>query len=320
MRKTAYLLCTIFLIILPACGLLLEKERVIIAEVGGEPVRLKDLFDRIRELPFEDRALANNPDLKVAIETRKKLLNQMVVDRLMVLEAKDRGITVSDEELEQALQDIPQPPDMDEERADEMPGRASNQAHKHEQPEHPEWEIEETRNKLLITKLVNEELSAEAIKSFYREHTKDKFIVDPPVVSFELATVAPENKDIVDKLYKLATEQNTSLFAAYIAMGKPPEILEAGIMPPRPLNEVVPQMREQIEGMRKFDISEPFHLVQGGDDRYVVIRLVKNKKRKPLRVVRREIRDLLITRLIENLENKFGVRYYYDKLNYRVGD
>ena len=49
-------LCVAMLILVPACGLLVEEGREVIAEVGGKPIRLNDLLRRIRELPFERRA------------------------------------------------------------------------------------------------------------------------------------------------------------------------------------------------------------------------------------------------------------------------
>jgi hypothetical protein len=322
MRKSAYLLCAYLLVLLPACGLLLEKEREVIAEITGEqPIRLKDLHEQIRGMAFEERAMANNPDLEVAVQARRNILQKIVVDRLMVLEAQERGITISEEEMERALGSMAQPPEADEGHAEGVQeGGASGRAHKHEEDEHSQWEIEEAHNKLLIDKILIEELSDAVVDEYYLAHFKEEFAVDPPIVSYEVVGVAPENKSIVDALHKLTLEQKGTLFDAYEALGRPPQVLEAGITQPMPLDGIASQVREKIEVMEKYDISEPFHFVQNGEERYIVIRLVKNMKRKPLRWVKEEIRNKLTLQLIQDLENKFKVQYYYDKLNYRVGE
>ena len=320
MRRTAHLLCALLLVLLPACGLLLEPGREIVAEVGGEPIRLKDFLLHVRSLDFAGRAKANDSDPEVSTTTRNSILRNMVVDRLMVLEAKDRGIIISEEEIAQALGSASQPQEADDEHTEEIQEGASGQAHKHEEAQHPQWEIEETRNRLLIEKLLDEELSDEAIREYYLAHLREDYLIDPPIISFEIVAVAPENKNIVDVLYKLATEKEIPLSDAYEALGRPPEVLEAGLTPPMPIDAVIPLMREKIEGMERFEVSEPFHFAQNGRDQYVVIRLLRKMSKKPLLLVKEEIKRVLSLTLIQNLQNKFGVQYYFDKLNYRAGE
>ena len=320
MRRTAHLLCALLLVLLPACGLLLEKGREVVAEVGGEPIRLKDFLLEVRSRDFAERAKANDPDPEVSTSTRHSILREMVVERLMILEAKDRGIIISEEEMALALGSASQPHEADEEHTEEIQEGASGRAHKHEEAEHPQWEIEETRNKLLVEKLRGEELSYTAVEEYYLAHLEENYMIDPPIISYEFVAVAPENKNIVDSLYKLATEMEISLSNAYEALGRPPGILEAGHTPPMPLDVVIPIMREIIEAMERFEVAEPFHFTGNGKDQYVLIRLLRKMKKKPLQLVENEIRQILSMHLISHLQNKFEVQYYYDKLNYHAGE
>jgi hypothetical protein len=317
MRRKAHLLFALMLVLLPACGLLLERGREVVAEVGGEPIHLKDFLLRVRSLDFEQRTRANDSDLEVSTKTRRDILNQMVIERLMILEAEDRGIIISEEEIAQKLGSASQPGGADEEHSQE----SQEGAHKHEKDAHAQWEIEEARNRLLIEKLKEEETSDAAVKKYYLAHFEEEFVLNSPIVSYEIVAVAAENKSIADALRKSAVEQKTTLFDAYEALGKPPQILEAGVTPQMSLFGVVPQVREVIKRMELYDISEPIRVVQeNGNDRYMVIRLISSVRRKPLRYVREEIRTRLSLRLVKNLEKKFGVQYYYEKLNYRVGE
>ncbi len=111
MKRIIRWFCLVTLLLSPACGLLVEEGREVVAEVGSDRVRLKDLLSRIRELPFEQRARTNDANELARIQARQFVLRTIVNERLLLKESKARGITVSEEEIdavfhnEHAMQD-----------------------------------------------------------------------------------------------------------------------------------------------------------------------------------------------------------------------
>jgi parvulin-like peptidyl-prolyl isomerase len=87
-----------------ACGLITDEERVKIAQVGDRAITRGDLNLHITNLPIEqkrqymqERAKVNSKDVKL------RLLDQMVVHELLMMEADKRGIEVTDEEIDNEM-------------------------------------------------------------------------------------------------------------------------------------------------------------------------------------------------------------------------
>jgi len=205
---------------------------------------------------------------------------------------------------------------MEEDRAEET----REGAQRHEEHRHQEAEIDAVRDRLLIKKLKEEEISDKAIQEYYNAHLEEDYRIDPPIVLYEIATVARENKSIADELYRLGTEEGMPLSDAYAAMGSPKEVLEGGIATPIELDKLVPSMQEIIRNLKVDEVSKPFPFTANGKELYVIVKLLRRMTKEPLRLVKDEVRQKMALQLISKLEKKYGIRYYYDKLNYRAGD
>ena len=174
------------LIIVSACGLLVEEEREVLAEVGGDPIRLNDLLRRIRELPFERRARTNDTDKSVRLEARRSVLTALVKEELLAKEAEARRIEVSDEQAEAALErEEAREHTMDGLISEDMKGAVGGHEHSHGDEGHSRSEIKEIRRKLMVEHMLATELSDEATRTYYDEHTQE-FMLSPPLLDCEL--------------------------------------------------------------------------------------------------------------------------------------
>ncbi len=315
MRKIARLTCTLCLLLIPACGLLVEKDREVVAEVAGEPIRLRDLQSRIRGLDFQERAKANDSNPEVSFATRRQILGQMVADRLMVLEAESRGLEATDEEISKILQGRV----VSDGAVEGIDGGASGGAGDHEEREPAQWEIEEAKSKLLIEKLADEELSEAAMRKYYEEHPEE-FALNSPLVKYEIISVTLDKSEIVDTVYRLMIEKGMKMAPAFETLGKPAQILGmGGITPTMSLDELPPSLRENVEGLRKNDLSRPFYYhADDGVEYYAITRCVRFLTKRPYKTVKEELHNKLPLQLIRRLQNKFEVVYYDEELKYRV--
>jgi len=319
MKKIGLLFCVLLIFIVPACGLLLEKGREVVAEVAGEPIRARDLQAEIRSLPFDQRAEANDTDPEVRFETRSRVLREMVTERIMVLEAEAVGLEVTEEEILEILAGLEQGQDAEPDEAQDLGGAATGRSHEHDEGAHSEREMEEVRRFLLIEKLKAGELSDEAARRRYDEHI-DEYMMESPVLSLAIIVADASDSQVIDSLHKLATEKGITLFDAYKAMGEPKEIISAGMMPPMPIDQIVPSIREAVEPLRSGQISKPFYYQEKDENRYGVARLLKRFKKTPFPIVKEKLKIELEMALISRLEEKYEVAYHNDELNYRVGD
>jgi len=308
--------CILALLLIPACGLLLEEDRSVVADVGGERVRLGDLKSRIRALPFEERAKTNHADPSVRAAARRKVLEDIVLARLLLLEAEASGETVADEEIEAALEREQGSRGVAESTTEGIRGGA--QTHEHGGEEHTRREIEEARESILISKLSRKQFSDAAVRKFYEDHI-DEFVVESPLVSYEMLLVTPADADFVDTLYEKAAGTKTPLVDIFNSLVPPPGILFAGMTPTAPLDSLVPALREQVEHLKVGETSKPFRIGQNQTEQYGIARLVRHIDRLPFEAAKQNLLPRMRDELIERLKKKYEVAYHYDKLDYRVG-
>ncbi len=316
MKRNAYLLvCAACLLLTPACGWLLEMGREVVAEVGDERIRVRDLQSRIRELDFQERSKAADKNAKIRIETRRRVLDKMVADRLMVLEAQSRGFEVTEEEILQSLGD---PGETHDEAIDEVGGGAPGRVHE-EAEERSAWELEEARNKLLVERLLKEELSEDILRRFYDEHVAD-FKLDSPLVNYEIMSAPPGKEAAVDTVYTMITKFGAPLRGAYETIAKPDDKVSIGITPTMPLDRLPPSLRENVKGLGKRGaLTPPFYFGEGGQKQYAIAVLLRVIWTTPYEAGGREkVFERVQLALIQRLKEEFEVSYYEDKLDYRV--
>jgi hypothetical protein len=319
MRKVRTWFYVLMLIATPACGLLLEEGREVVADVGGESIRLKDLMQKIRTLPFDERARTNDANESVRLEARRSVLNSIINERLLVMEAEARGITVSDEEIYAAFE-------MEERKEQSlngviegMEGAGSNHGHSHENEEHTRQEITEMRGRLLIKKLADMQFLDENVRKYYAEHINE-FTVPGPLVSYEIIGTDPANSAVIDRVRQKAIQEGTTLQEALASLNNVPPNISAGITPLAPLSRIIPEIRNNMENLKAGEISFPFHLSRNGKDQYLVGRVIEYTDKIPFESLKDQLRGRLFADFIKDLKKQYKVVYHDDILKYQVGN
>lgn len=317
MKRFGLLFCVGMVLLYSACGLLVEEGREVLAEVNGEPIRLKDLLREVRHLPFEERAKTNDADMRIRLAARRAVLEKMVVEKLLAEEARKRGITVSDEEVEFAFAREEQDEGGMADLVEGIKGGGGDHEHTHHGEGHSRTEIKEMRRRLMIERMLRAELSEAALRKFYNEHTQE-FKISPPVVRYELLVVDASHSKVIDTVYEKAAQGGTSLARAFQSLKDTLPPIFLGLTPPTPLTNIVPGMRENVQELEVGQVSEPFHLHQEGADQYGVARLVHRFDTAPFDSVRQQIYWKLYADFLNELKEKYEIVYHEDKLNYRL--
>ena len=318
MRLFGRYFCIWMLLLVSACGLLVEEGRGVLAEVGGDPIRLNDLFRRIRELPFERRAQTNDPDEAIRLEARRSVLMTLINEKLLAKEAETRGIAVSDEEVEAAFEH-------EEERknamggfiGEDLGGAMSGHDHSHGGEGHTRSERKDMRQRLAIEKMLALQLSDVAVKRYYDEHGQE-FALSPPLLNCELIVVQARDKSFIDTIQKRALQEEATLSTILATSTDIPRLVFAGTTPLAPLSELAPSMRTSVEGLKVGETSEPFSLYPEGEEQYAVARVINYIDKRPFESVKEPIRTALFNAFMEELKQKYGVVQYEEKLNYRL--
>jgi hypothetical protein len=315
--KRRYLLTVLFLLFFPACGLLVDEGRQVIAKVGKEPVRLDELLVRIRALPFEQRARTNDSDPSVRLQIRRALLDAIIVEKLLVQEAKTRRIEVSDEEVELKLIEREEAQGHESPEAVEGMGGAGSHEHKDGEQEHSKREINEMRLQLMVQKMVDSELDEAARRRYYDGHPEE-FSLPSPHVVYELLIMDSAHRENMQKISETAAKEGKTLVQALSSFENAPPALFCGELPPTPSNRLVPAVKEKVERLSAGQVSEPFHINPESEKQLAVARLVRYINTIPFERVRGAIHKKLYDNFMQELQRKYKVVYYQERLDYRL--
>jgi hypothetical protein len=325
MNRYLRFLCVLSLLLISACGLIVEPGREVVVEIGEEDViRVRDIQGHIRDLPFEERALANDTNKDARMNFRRDVALNMVIDKLMILEARARGLEASEQEIEQALA-------QKEEQEAASGGEHAANAPRGNEPEfgqggsgreqhnHAQWEIDDARNNLLIEKYKAEAFGKEEMRKHF-DKTKDKYKLEAPLYAFEIIAVAPENAAIVDSIYRAAAAKNLSLLGTYDAMGKPSAMLAVGLIPPTPLDKFLPAIQNAVKNLKYYETTKPFQYSERGVEHYAIMRTMRILRGQSFKMAFEEVKEDLYEKVIKDLHAKYNAVYHDDKLNYSVGE
>lgn len=317
-KKLAISFCILGTVALSACGLLVEEGGEPLAEVAGELIRARDLQEEIRHLPFEERAKANDVAEDVRVEVRRKALNKMVVRKMLLLEAEDLGIDVSEEEIEAALASERSGPGAAGGAGEDSQGEASK-GHGHEGEAHTDREVEEMREELIAEKVMATKTSDDVLRQTYEERISD-FAFESPLVTYEMVVVDLKDIEVLDALYEEVSQGGRPLQEAVKDPRYLRKIVFAGPAASFRLDMVEPSLRENLEDLREGDFSKPFHLQQGSDNKYCFVRLVRYLDVQPYKLAKNSLYIRARMVLLLRLRKKFGVKDFSENLNYAVGD
>ncbi|RJP25936.1 MAG: peptidyl-prolyl cis-trans isomerase [Candidatus Abyssobacteria bacterium SURF_5] len=314
MRRHICFLLFFVLAPLTGCGLLVDQGRQVMAEVGGKPIRRDDLMARIRMLPFEERAKTNDPDQAVRLDARRSLLENIIIEELLILEAESRGNQVSDEEVFAVLEAREQ----EEQEAELEEGMGGTSAHEHKGEDgHSKQEINEVRRQLMVQKMIGEELNETTRKRYYEAHP-DEFSISPPQFVYELLVVDARNDRFLKDTAQKAEQEGVALSAAVASVPDAPPINFCGEIPPTPFMRLTPAIREKVKGLSIDQVSEPFQINPADPNLHAVARLARRIDAIPYEQVKQAINQKLYENFLRELRDKHKVVYYQDRLDYRL--
>lgn len=309
-----------FVVFVPSCGLLLDEGREVVAEVGGEPIRLRDLQRRIRSLPFEVRAKANDAEESVCLNMRRFFLKGLINEKLFLMEAEARGIQVSDEEIENAFNRNEE----HEEALDDVVNTmeddgAERHDHTHGGEGHSSSEINLMREKFMIEKLKDMLFSDEALRKYYDDNMGD-FGLPTPLLSYEIVSVESiADGAVIDRIYRKAIQEGITLNEALESLKDVPQNIAAVTIPLIAIPHVAPELRGRLENLKVGETATPFTMRTNGKEHRIALRLVEYTDKAPFENIKERLHDKLYGKFVDELIEKYKVTIYADKLDYKVG-
>jgi len=156
-------LCLFFLFTWPACSSKTGSSQGVVIRVGDQLITVRDIEGIVNITSLE-----NGIPKKAVWSSINSLVGRIVNDSLILEYGRDMGITLSEVELERAIQDI----------VKDYPESSFEETLLANCIDYDEWK-ERLREKLLIKKVVKEQtdslspISYHAIKSYYQERKED---------------------------------------------------------------------------------------------------------------------------------------------------
>lgn len=252
-----------FLAIFAGCG---EKSSVV-AQMGNKVFTMKDLDERISKLPVEYQ--------KIAKQNKKDILDSMVIEHLMVEEAKRRRINKNAEVVKL---------------------------------------IEAANNKILVAKLVDDETSLafvtdEEVEEFYQRH-KEEFVAPERWRASHILVETEGDADVV--LERLKSGEKFEDLAKEVSQDATKD--RGGDIGYFTKGQILPSFEEVCIELEVDEISKPvktpmgYHiikLVEHSMPRELTLEEVKSRIEAELLAMKKK---LSFEKLIDNLKKKSNVK------------
>lgn len=297
----------VFLCFLPAAsaeGVVIDR----VVAVANREIITQSELDQAEQTLKKERALSKEGGTELPVSLQRDLLAQLIEKRLILQEAKKKGIRLSDSEMELAFRDI--------EERNHFPNReAFKQAIAQE---NLSWEqyAKDLENQLLLLKLMNREidshivLTTEEIRTYYDAHP-EKFKLPGKIRLKQVLFRLPENpsKEEVEQLRRKAEkvlseaksgEDFTRLVQEY---SDGPERRKGGDLGYFYKGELAQEIDQAVFGVNEGTVtpviksSLGFHLFK--------IEEVKESNLQPFEKVKKEIEDQLLSDQRESLRKKW---------------
>ena len=161
------------------------NKGAVVATVNGNPIYEAELNTEYSQLPEELKS----------VFTKEMLLNSTIVERLVIADAQKKGITVSEEEVEQALQEASDAVGVSKDDFFvQLEAKGINQ----------QEAKEKLKNRMLVAKLYDQliqnqiPVSEEDAKTYYNTHN-DEFILDSELI--RVSHILVKTKEEADTIY-----------------------------------------------------------------------------------------------------------------------
>lgn len=292
----------------------------VLATVGDEVITLADYKQFVKSSIYEteDADIKENPDI-----IDEKILNALIEDKMILQEAKNKGIEVSEKEINAWIDAFKKENELTQEEFEEL-------------LEKEKLSIEDykniAKNNLVASKLINLAVNSKVvitdkdIESYYNEH-KNKFIktqktaeVGAIFLKLKKDASITEITDLKLKALKISytLKQGANFDILVDEYSDEPLKSQGGKLGEFTEGELISVLDKKIFSMEKGEISEPIWV----NDGVYILRLIDKKEvvYKPIEEVRVEIynhlfnqqKEKLFSDWIKNLWETYSVKIKQD--------
>lgn len=278
-----------------------EIQNRVVAIVNDQVITLHELDSKIRELTgLSPRELKEKSD-EIYIETRRKILNDLIDQKIALEKIKELEIKAEPKEVDQAIEKVKEDNQLTQEGLIAKLKERGTTYEAYRKSMQAELERIELINYEVQSKIV---LREEDIEKYYREHI-DEFTSGGKVrlgLIF-LKQTDPADKDEARALYQKA-QNILSMIQGGEDFGKlarkyssGPGAREGGDLGVFKLSEMESEMAKQIEGLSSGDVAKPIIRPDG----IRIIKVVEKDKGgvKSLEQVRNAIQSILYREEVE---------------------
>ena len=269
----------------------------IVAVVNKEVITSSELEEEVRDERVRMRARYRGEQLKRRMAQKEsQVLNALIEERLQLQEAQTKGFSVTDEELDKALQQSPPQVDLDDEAYTQY--------------------TEQLRKRILLDKIRTFEvrriitISDTEVAQYYKEH-QDQFMTSPLYHLRQILFVANSEEERLHKqsqsrsVYRrLQAGESFRELALQYSGG--PEAAEGGELGVVPHDELLTPLASTLQTMKTGEISGPietrlgFHILALDD--------ITPQTPKPFEEVENQIQ----TKLFKQRSDKFFQEWLAD--------
>lgn len=291
--------------VLTACGMIVDEDRIKIAQIGDEAVTRGDLGAYIQGLPIDQSYQTKSKQGKLQV------LEKMIVEKLMLMEADKRGIQVTEEEVHQEMQRRGLGTMGQDTLEDYGPGAEGYHDHEKGVEEQIEREL---RLRKLQMQVMGPSLNVtdEDVRQFYEENKEKYALADLVRIRFLTCSTTEEAQKIIDRVN--AGERFEDIFKKIFTETEgqggqewPPKVyMPIGRMGPA-------ELRDGLKDAEPGDLIGPVKR----EDGYDVVQLI-DRKPPQMELLKR---DLIIgksseayNQFIAKLKEDYQVQVFEDKL------
>ena len=254
----------------------------IIAIVNKDVITLSELKQEVRDEHIRMKARYEGEELKQRMANKEfQVLNTLIEERLQLQEAESGGFTVTEEELDKALQQSPPQTQFDDVSEAEL--------------------TKQMKKRILLQKIRMFEvrrvvtISDTEISQYYKDHPQ-QFMVSPTYHLRQILLLVDSNEDKDHKhdqaravFDRLKAGEDFKELALQFSGG--PEASEGGMLGLLKQDELLTPIAKALEGMQPGKVSAPIETALG----YHIIALddITPKTLKPIDEVEDQIKNLL---------------------------
>jgi len=282
-----------------------EIQNRVVAIVNNELVTLYELNGRIRELTgLSSRELKEKSE-EMYIETRRKVLNDLIDQKIALEKIKELEIKVPPEEVDQAIERVKEDNQLTQEGLIAKLKERGTTYEAYRKSIKTELERRQLINYEVQSKIM---LREEDIETYYKEHS-DEFTSEGKIrlALIFLKQTDPADKDEARDLYQKA-QGILSMIEGGEDFGKlakkfsgGPGARDGGDLGVFKLSELNPEMAEQIMGLSTGDVAKP--IIKPDGIRIIKVVEMDGGGVKSLEQVRNAIQSILYR---EELERRYS--------------